>query len=551
MFSKLCSSLTILLTVLLFARIPVFAQKFFPDDPMLIDRDNLVDAGEPRVMKLSDYYDFLNNTFSSPGDPSKKPAANANTLGEVPDSSWFQNRHGQKRMTTEELVRGPNTGNGPSTTERWIVTEGKTEGITPGFRIRDSRGDHYVIKFDPLTNPEMATAAEVISTKFFYAMGYNVPENFLVFFRRDDLSVDKAAEISVGLGPKRRMTETDLDQLLARTSMTSDKRYRAVASKVIEGRPIGPFRYFGTRSDDPNDVIPHEHRRELRGLKVFSAWLNHDDSRAVNTHDSVVNAGGRRYVRHYLIDFGSTLGSGSVTAQKPRAGAEYLWEPWPVFRRIMTIGLWDSGWIRVRYPDLPSIGRFESKTFEPQNWKPEYPNSAFDNALPDDCYWAAKIVMAFTDDDIGAVVRTGGLTDSDGEQYLIQALIERRNRIGRYYFDQMLALDNFALDENVVRFAHLASQYRFAEQPENYTVSWFRFDNAKNEKTTIGNEVPVKGLTFAVPPELMSDGTQYFGVEIKDSTKRGVKGETPAVSLFLHRLSPGRIIGIERTWNVQ
>jgi len=547
MFSKLCS----FLTVLLVAWIPASAQKFLADDPMLIDRDDLIDPGEPRVMKLSDYYDFLNNTFSSPGDRSSKPAVNANTLGEVPDSSWFQNRHGRQRMTIQELVRGPNIGTGPSITEQWTVTEGKTEGITPGFRIRDSRGDHYVIKFDPVTNPEMATAAEVISTKFFYAMGYNVPENYLVFFRRDDLRVDKSAEISVGLGPKRRMTETDLDQLLARTSMTSDKRYRAVASKIIEGRPIGPFRYFGTRSDDPNDVIPHEHRRELRGLKVFSAWLNHDDSRAVNTQDSVVNVGGRRYVRHYLIDFGSTLGSGSVTAQKPRAGSEYLWEPWPVLRRIISVGLWDSAWIRVGYPELPSIGRFESKVFEPQNWKPEYPNAAFNNTLPDDSYWAAKIVMAFTDDDIRAVVRTGGLTDSDAEEYLIQTLIERRNKIGRYYFDQVFALDSFALDENIVRFTHLPTQHGFAGQPENYTVSWFRFDNAKNEKINFGNEVSVTGRTFAVPPDLLSDGSPYFGVEIRNSASRELKGETAGVWLFMHRSSVSRIVGIERTWHVQ
>src|SRR5262245_11601342 len=547
MFSRVC----FILTILLVAWIPASAQKFLSDDPMLIDRDDLIDPGEPRVMKLSDYYDFLNNTFGSPGEALKKPAANANTLGEVPDSSWFQNRHGRQRMTSQELVRGPNTGTGPSATERWIVTEGKTEGITPGFRIRDSRGDQYVIKFDPVTNPEMATAAEVISTKFFHAMGYNVPENYLVFFRRDDLRVDKSAEISVGLGPRRRMTETDLDQLLDRTSMTSDKRYRAVASKIIEGRPIGPFRYFGTRSDDPNDVIPHEHRRELRGLKVFSAWLNHDDSRAVNTQDSVVNVGGRRYVRHYLIDFGSTLGSGSVTAQKPRAGAEYLWEPGPVLRRIMTLGLWDSAWIRVRYPELPSIGRFESKFFEPQNWKPEYPNAAFDSALPDDSYWAAKIVMAFTDDDIRAMVRTGAFTDSDAEQYLIQTLIERRNKIGRYYFDQVLALDSFALDENIVRFAHLPSQHGFAGQAENYTVSWFRFDNAKDERKPLGNEASVAGRTFAVPTELLSDATPYFGVEIRKSVRPELKGEAPAVSLFMRRSSLNRIVGIERTWHVQ
>ena len=89
---------------------------------------------------------------------------NVNTLGEVPDSSWFQNRHGAMRMSAEDLARGPNTSGGPSMDQPWIVMGAKTEGVTPGFRIRDLRGDEYFIKFDPPRNAEMATAAEVIST---------------------------------------------------------------------------------------------------------------------------------------------------------------------------------------------------------------------------------------------------------------------------------------------------------------------------------------------------------------------------------------------------
>jgi len=546
MFSKLLW----ISTILVLACLPASAQKFLADDPLLIDRDDLIDPGEPRPVKLSDYYDFLDHTFKSPGDRSRPPAANANTLGEVPNSSWFQNRHGQLRLSTEQLVRGPNRTSGPSTDQPWVVTGAKTEGITPGFRIVDSRGDAYVIKFDPLTNPEMATAAEIISTKFFFAMGYNVPENYLVLFRRDDVRVDKGAQISVGLGATRRMTETDLNQLLARVPTTSDKRYRAVASKLIEGRPIGPFKYHGTRPDDPNDVIPHEHRRELRGLRVFSAWLNHDDSRAVNTQDSVISEGGRRFIRHYLIDFGSTLGSGSVVAQKPRAGWEYLWEPWPVFRRIVTVGVWDSKWIYAHYPDLPSVGRFESKAFAPETWRPEYPNPAFDDALPDDSFWAAKIVMAFNDEDIRAIVHTGGLTHSEAEQYLIQTLIERRDKIGRYYFNQVLALDRFSVNVNGVAFAHLPAQHNFAAQPKDYTLSWFRFDNAKNQKMFLGNAVAATGSTFQIPSELLRDGIPYFGVEIRDGEKQAPKAEAK-VTLFMRNVSSASLVGIDRTWHVQ
>ncbi len=42
-----------------------------------------------------------------------KKAANVNSLDEVPDSSWYTNRHALRHMTIEQLVRGPNRGGAP------------------------------------------------------------------------------------------------------------------------------------------------------------------------------------------------------------------------------------------------------------------------------------------------------------------------------------------------------------------------------------------------------------------------------------------------------
>jgi hypothetical protein len=522
----------------LWACMPAPAQKFFPDDPLMFDQDNVISIGEPRRMRLSDYYDFLQHTFATPGDLSRRPAVNVNTLDEVPDSSWFQNRHGSFPMRVDDIVRGPNTSGGPSTDGRWTVIEGKTEGITPGFRIRDALGQVYVIKFDPPENPEMATSAEVISTKFFHAAGYNVPENYIVFFRRADLVVGGEAKVSVGMGPARQMTEPDMDRILSRVYKTPEGQYRAIASRLIDGRALGPFKYYGTRSDDPNDIVPHENRRELRGLSVISAWLNHDDSRAINSLDVVVSDNARNYIRHYLIDFGSTLGSGSVGAQKPRAGWEYIWQPSAVFRRMFTLGLWDSSWIRIKYPDLPSIGRFESKEFDPEEWKPEYPNPAFMNARPEDSYWGAKIVMAFTDESIKAVVGTGRFSDPKAEQYMTQALIERRDKIGRHYLNQVLSVDNLKLNEGRLEFEHLASRYGFAERPSQYTLSWFRFDNEKSTRVPLGPATSSAGPAVPIPPVLLADTSPYFGVEIWSGKQR--------LSVFIRRTPGLQIVGIER-----
>lgn len=220
------------------------------------------------------------------------------------------------------LKQGPNTGTGPVAGELTVM-KAKSIGVTPGFWIRDSAGVSYILKFDPVNNPELATAAEIISTKLLYAIGYNVPENYLFRLDRSRLKISKKATYTDELGKKKTLTEADLDQILAKVHRQEDGLYRRLASKFLPGKPKGGFFFHGTRKDDPNDLIPHEHRRDLRGLRVFAAWLGHNDIRAGNTLDMYVSEGGRNFIRHYLIDFGSTLGSDSTFPNVPIVGYEY------------------------------------------------------------------------------------------------------------------------------------------------------------------------------------------------------------------------------------
>src|SRR5215510_8608947 len=79
------------------------------------------------------------------GNP--KQASNVNALDEVPDSSWYTNRHHIRRMSTDELQRGPNTGKGPDFSTA-VITKAKTSGVTPGMMVKDFNGESYLIKFD-------------------------------------------------------------------------------------------------------------------------------------------------------------------------------------------------------------------------------------------------------------------------------------------------------------------------------------------------------------------------------------------------------------------
>ncbi len=532
--------ITILIVIVNTHYLGASGQKFYADDPLWLDPDTAVDAPAPVAHALSDYYDFILHSFGHPGDSNRGRAVNINTLGEVPDSSWFANRHGRSRMGIEDLIRGPNSGDGPSPDGVWTITDAKTEGITPGFNIRDSRGDIYVIKFDPPENPEMATAAEVISTKFFHAMGYNVPENYLVAVDRERLRVDPGATLEVALGQQRPMSEEDLDQILERTYQAPDGSYRVIASKFLPGRPLGPFSYSGTRSDDPNDIFPHENRRELRGLRVLASWINHDDSRAINSQDILITETGLSYIRHHLIDFGSTLGSGSVGMQKHRAGWEYIWEPGAALGRIFTLGLWDRNWIRVNYPDISSIGRFESEAFRPEEWKSEYPNPAFQRSTPEDTYWGAKIAMKFTDEEIGAIVGTGQFGDSEAEAYLIQRLIERRDKIGEYWFRQVNTADNFTLTDTTLSFERLASEYGFDTLPTDNGLTWFRFENQTGQSQALGAEVRYTSTAIELPDAVrMSDNGTYFQASLREVDRE--------VRVYLrNRSGTLEVVGIER-----
>jgi hypothetical protein len=234
-----------------------------------------------------------------------------------------------------------------------------------------------------------------------------------------------------------------------------------MASLTVPGDLIGPFRFYATRPDDPNDVTPHQNRRDLRGLYVFSAWLNHTDSKSLNTLDSVAEENGVRFVKHFLLDFGAILGSDSFEAKSPRAGNVYLFDFKPAAWQFLSLGLYAPERMRANYPHIPEVGHFEYETFAPEKWKNNYPNPAFDLRTPGDSYWAAKKVMAFSDDAIRAIVATAQYSDPRATDWIVKCLIERRNKIGHAFFNDVLPLDNFAVRAGRLAFEDLAVKYGF------------------------------------------------------------------------------------------
>jgi hypothetical protein len=334
------------------------------------------------------------------------------------------------------------------------------------------------------------------------------------------------------------MTEMDVDEVLMNVPRGRDGKYRAVASPYVEGQELGPFRYHGTRKDDPNDVIPHERRRDLRGLFVFCAWLGHDDSRSINTYDALTKEGGVPHIRHYLMDFGSILGSASTKPNSARSGNEHLFSMKPALAEIFSIGLYVPRWTRAHFPEFPAVGRFEHEIFDPEDYKTEYDNPAFENRLPDDTFWAAKQVMRFTDEQIRAIVKKGEYSDPKAEAWIATCLIARRDKVGRTYFAKVLPLDGFEVRDGSLFFEDLALKYGFAPRRE-YKIQWSRFDNGAQRKSPLPDRIGP-----AIPPEVRNGRPgEYFAADITSD------GSKQSVTAYL-RCRDGRIdvVGIDRAW---
>ena len=477
-----------------------------------------------------------------------RPAVDVNALDEVVNSSWFTNRMGVRMLTDEELVQGPALGTnlhrGPDRSQPWRIVGAKVGGVTPGFRIKDARGDIWLLKFDPPTHPGMSIRSGVVGNLIFHAIGFSTPVDRVVEFTRDDLVVEEEVAFNLGRGETLALTPANLDSVLTATRSVFGGRYQALASRFLDGRPVGPFDDEDTRPDDPNDIIHHQDRRELRALKVFGAWLNHFDLKSLNTLDMYVGEPGEGYVKHYFIDFASTLGSYGDEAVK-RFGYEYGIDIFPVLGRFFTFGTVEDYWYGIERPaGLAEVGLFDVEHFRPAAWKPDLPHSALANLARDDGYWAAKIVGSFSDRQLRLLVEQGHYRNPRAVDYLVEALAGRRDRIVRHWFAEVPPLDWFRTTADGLAFDDLAvvrgcvrenkSRYRYRVRPVD---EWRRGDGWSPWRAT-----PQRVFEVAPDAGLVDAERPFLAVEFQ--VDRGM-GWSHSAFVFQAPAS-GRIVGVQR-----
>lgn len=506
------------------------SQTSFYDRPIVWRVNDDLPIPEPEKIEMVRFSRYARVLIWEPADralslPTKTPSLDINALDEVPDSTWFENRIGRFDLTPEDVARGP----GVTLPEPpFRVTEGKNEGSNAGFFIKDAKDRKFLIKLDLI--PEMRTGNAAAVSKLFWAMGYYVPTDNVITFKLSDLVIDAKATYDLGLEKDIPFGTAELETVLKRSPPARLGEYRGLASELLDGKPKGGFAPRGRRSDDRNDTIDHERRRSLRGLKVFSAWLDHSDIGEHNTIDMYVEENGRHFLKHHLMDFGETLGAHSVTHEW--VGYAHVFDYEYQIGSLLTFGLWKRPWegtgqlpfrtVGPYFPDAPLDLWKEKKSYYP-----------FYECTDADAFWAAKIVMRFQRPHIEAAIATGKFSDPAAVHYLVDTIMARRRAIGIEHMTKVTAFDRFELKGGKLCMVDLAVHHDLATGGVAQRVA----DGAVVEQTRIGKKGEV---CLSGPGD--SDYTRYdLQARRGDETLEGIEvhvkgGEKP------------RVLGVVRDW---
>jgi hypothetical protein len=396
-------------------------------------------------------------------------AKNVNALDEVPDSSWFTNRIGVRPFTVDDLRQGScpklNLDPAKDADGSWVIDQGKPNGANPGFRVKVEGVGRFMLKADPDDQPERATGATAIASRLYYAAGWWAPCDSVVYVEPRLLTLKPGLKVTDNTGTTKPFDQEALEALLLRASKRGE-RTRFGASKWLPGRPLGPFTYAGTRDDDPNDVIPHEDRRDLRGARVMAAWLNHFDSREQNSMRTWMAVNEKApesspgHVRHWYLDLGDCFGSEwAWDGISRRLGHAYYLDLPYLFADFFTLGIIERPWdVATRSPDGAIFGYFRSEDFEPHAWRGGYPNPTFDRMTELDGAWATRIIARFTREHLEAVVRVGDYSNKFHSEVLTKALIRRRDKIRERYFKDLSPVADVRVTGSKVCATDLARQ---------------------------------------------------------------------------------------------
>jgi hypothetical protein len=215
-------------------------------------------------------------------------------------------------------------------------------------------------------------------------------------------------------------------------------------------------------------------------------------------------------------------------------------------RRLFSFGFALSPWQTVNYVEFPSVGKFEGDVFDPRKWRPQTTTVAILEMRDDDAFWAARRVVAFSDEMIRAAVHTGQFSDPVAEKYLADVLIKRRNKIAEIYLPAINPIVDPRLDANGrLAFSNAAVDAGVAQAPASYRVSWSSFDNTTNESRLIA-ETTSPAPAMQAPAGLPTTPGSFVAIDLSAEDSAHPTWRTPIHTYFRREGATWKLVGLER-----
>ena len=316
-------------------------------------------------------------------------------------------------------------------------------GFAPGFTVRDRAGRRCGSSASTATGiPDAATGAIAVATRLFWALGYYQVESYLTTIAARERSIiGESATVTPPSGKRRPMHAGRLEEVFARAAPRAPTaRIASLAGAAVPGqadRRIPVPRHPSGRSERHRAARAPPRAARAEGVRRVDEPRRHEGGQHARHRRSRRTAASRRP----SLPAGCRLDLRHRRARAARVGrglrvslrGRHVWKRL-VHAAASRSALADGRLTR----STPRSGGSRATSSSPRSGSRACRPRRVLRARADDTFWAARRVMAFSDELIrGDREDRRSITDPRRRAALLaDVLIKRRDKIGRAYLTE-------------------------------------------------------------------------------------------------------------------
>ena len=249
-----------------------------------------------------------------------------------------------------------------------------------------------------------------------------------------------------------------------------------------------------------------------------------------------------------MFDFGSILGSGTVYAQRHRAGNEYIFEQRPGWLTLATLGVYVRPWMLIDYPDVPpSIGRFEARRVRSGEVEARVSEPGVREHAAGRCVLGGADRRALhRRDDRRRSCEKAQYSDPRATEYMTQTLITRRDKVVATWLNQVCPVVDPVLAGR--RRVHVRERGgRGASRRRRPRAISFSGSASTTPPTRARRrETPERSALAGRAPAGLLDSGEFVGVEVTALHPQHPGWARPATFFFRRAGPEWTLVGVER-----